>query len=409
MGQERIHQLKKLLSINEDKDYTSNFIWYLTLVPFLFPKGFAEYFSSYKAFSVLILGIATSIILARELYIGIYYHWYIMSNVPFMLTLLYHIVLLVITISVQGKITEGLQKIFIAPVVCLLLAEGGKRNLFNIIDAICNILIIEFLLNILIFNQWLFPSYFLVNNHITFIGHVQVAAEIGTLGLLIAYAEYRHGMHKAKATLLIVLSFITMIYSKTATSYASIALITVLLLIGKVVQIKEFTVRHIQLITAILIALTFMWINVDNISIFSRFHNALVRYSNGRTFIWDQGIELFKEKPFFGYGAYGAKIRPFWVQWTNNGIGFNYAHNTILQLLLDGGIVLTTMFIIVIFTYLHHTQNNIKDHNIKYAIYVLFITLLFIGQFESITENYYFFMFLSLIPYMGELEGESTT
>ena len=409
MGQERIHQLKKLLSINEDKDYTSNFIWYLTLVPFLFPKGFAEYFSSYKAFSVLILGIATSIILARELYIGIYYHWYIMSNVPFMLTLLYHIVLLVITISVQGTITEGLQKIFVAPAVCLLLDEGGRRNLFNIIDATCNILIIEFLLNILIFNQWLFPSYFLVNNHITFIGHVQVAAEIGTLGLLIAYAEYRHGMHKAKATLLIVLSFITMIYSKTATSYASIALITVLLLIGKVVQIKEFTVRHIQLITAILIALTFMWINVDYISIFPKFHNALVLYLHGRTFVWNQGIELFKEKPFFGYGAYGAKIRPFWVQWTNNGLGFNYAHNTILQLLLDGGIVLTTMFIIVIFTYLHHTQNNIKDHNIKYAIYVLFITLLFIGQFESKTENYYFFMFLSLIPYMGELEGESTT
>ncbi|MGN8738986.1 O-antigen ligase family protein [Bilifractor sp. HCP3S3_D3] len=388
---------------------TSNFIWYLALIPFLFPKGFAEYFSSYKAFSVLILGIATFIILARELVIGACFHWTIELNVPLMLILLYHIVLLVITISEQGTITEGLQKIFVAPAVCLLLAEGGRRNLFNIIDATCNILIIEFLLNILIFNQWFFPSYFLVNNHITFIGHVQVAAEIGILGVLISYAEYKHGMHKAKATLLIVLSFITMIYSKTTASYASIALITVLLLIGKVVQIKEFTVRHIKLITVILIALTFMWINVDNISIFSRFHNALVLYSNGRTFIWNQGIELFKEKPLFGYGAYGAEIRPFWVQWTNNGLGFNYAHNTILQLLLDGGIVLMTMFIIVLFTYLHHTQKNIKDHNIKYVIYVLFITFLFVGQFESITEYYYFFMFLSLIPYMRELEGESTT
>ena len=88
-----------------------------------------------------------------------------------------------------------------------MLDEGGRRNLFNITDAICNILVIEFLFNILIFNQWLFPSYFLVNNHITFIGHVQVAAEIGILGVLIAYAEYKHkhGMHKAKATLLIVL------------------------------------------------------------------------------------------------------------------------------------------------------------------------------------------------------------
>lgn len=388
---------------------TSNFIWYLALVPFLFPKGFAVYFSSYKAFSVLILGIATFIILARELVIGAYSHWTIELNAPLMLILLYHIVLLVITISVQGTITEGLQKIFVAPTVCLLLAEGGRRNLFNIIDVTCNILIIEFLLNILVFNQWLFPSYFLVNNHITFIGHVQVAAEIGLLGILIAYAEYKHGMHKVKATLLIVLSFITMIYSKTGASYASIALITVLLLIGKVVQIKEFTVRHIKLITAIVIALTFMWINVDYISIFSRFHNALVLFLNGRTFIWDQGIELFKKKPLFGYGAYGAEIRPFWVQWTNNGIGFNYAHNTILQLLLDGGIVLMTMFIIVLFAYLQHTQKHTKDHNIQYVIYVLFITFLFVGQFESITEYYYFFMFLSLIPYMRELEGESTT
>lgn len=388
---------------------TSNFIWYLALVPFLFPKGFAEYFSSYKAFSVLIIGIATFIILARELVIGAYSHWTMELNTPLMLILLYHIVLLVITISVQGTITEGLQKIFIAPAVCLLLDEGGRRKFFNIIDVTCNILIIEFLLNILVFNQWLFPSYFSVNSHITFIGHVQVAAEIGILGALIAYAEYKHGMHKAKATLLIVLSFITMIYSKTAASYASVALITVLLLIGKAARIKEFTVRHIKLITAILIALSFMWITVDNISNFSRFHNALVFYLHGRTFIWNLGIESFKEKPLFGYGAYGVKLRPFWVEWSNNRLGFNYAHNTILQLLLDGGIVLMSIFIIALFAYLQLTQKHTKDHNIKYVIYVLYITFLFVGQFESLTEYYYFFMFLSIIPYMRELKGESTT
>lgn len=389
------------MTVNSFHINKKNIIWYFALVPFLFPKGFSEYFYGYKKFGVFILGIAIVIILTRELFIVSLSNWMIKLYVPLVMILLYHITLLVITLAKQGTITEGLQKIFAVPVICLLLTEGGRRRLFNIIDVTCNILIVEFLLNLLVFNQWLFPTYFLVDRHITFIGHVQVSAEIGILGLLIAYAELKYRVYKAKPIVLIILSFITMIYSRTVASYVSIILIVIFLLLENILLVKSFIVKHVKLITVIFIVLTVMWINIDNIPVFSRFHSSIVHYTSGRTFIWDKGIELFREKPFWGYGAYGALIKPFWVQYTNGGIGFNYAHNTILQLLLDGGIVLTIIFIIMLFVYLYYVDKFINDCNTKYIIYVLFITFLFVGQFESITEYYYFYMFLSLIPYMG--------
>ena len=404
MNSGRVFNLKilksKTMMVNTFHINKKNTIWYFALVPFLFPKGFSEYYYGYKKFGVFILGISIVIILTRELFIVSSSNWMIKLYVPLVLILLYHITLLLITLAKQGTITEGLQKIFAVPAICLLLTEGGRRKLFNIIDVICNILIVEFLLNLLVFNQWLFPTYFLVDRHITFIGHVQVSSEIGILGILIAYAELGYHVYKVKPIVLIMLSFITMIYSKTAASYVSIALIVVFLLLGNLLLVKSFIVKHIKLITVIIIALTAMWLNIDNIPAFSRFHSSIVRYTSGRPFIWDKGIELFKEKPFLGYGAYGALIKPFWVQHTNGGKGFNYAHNTILQLLLDGGIVLTIIFIITLFVYLYHVEKYINDRNTKYIIYMLFITFLFVGQFESITEYYYFFIFLSIIPYM---------
>lgn len=139
---------------------TSNIVWYLALLPFLFPTGFAEYCIAYKKFRVTILGIATLIIILREIYLLARKKGRLPISEPFFFVVLYHLVLLIITLFEQGTVTQGLQKIFITPALCILLDEGCRTDFKNIINVLCNILIGIFALNLFVFNQWFFPRYF---------------------------------------------------------------------------------------------------------------------------------------------------------------------------------------------------------------------------------------------------------
>ena len=349
-----------------------NAIWYFVLTPFLFPVGFAEYFSGYKIFSAFILGIAVFIILSQAI-INIFYSRGIINlTIPVICILIYHATLLTITMLKQGSINQGFQKIFVVPAICLLLAEYGRKNFRNIIDAGCNILISEFLLGIFVFNQWLFPSYFNPDNLIIFIGHVQKASEIGILALFFAYCEYKYHSHNIKAILLCLLSILTMLSAKTSAAYLAIAVIFIMGILGNIIQVKKFVINHIKLLVIIFIVLSIMWINIYNIPIFHPYLSTISLYTSGRTDIWEKGLALFEESPVLGYGAYGV-------------------------------IVLAAVFIITLYSVIYSSEKYISDASNKYMIYVFLISYLAVGQFESITEHYYFFIFLSLIPYVDEL------
>lgn len=387
----------------------SNIVWYFAILPFLFPAGFAEYFPSYKNFRVTILGIATVIIIAREIYLLARKRGKMAVSMPLISIVLYHVVLLIITISIQGSIAQGLQKIFIAPALCILLDEGCRTDLKNVINVICNLLILIFTLNLFVFNQWIFPRYFLVSNRIMFIGHVQVAAEIGIFGMLVAYIEYSYDIHRYKSFLLTILSTMTMIYSETSASYLGVVLIVVFLLLRKINIVKKFICNHECALFFVLTVISIVAINIQSTPIFKRYGAIITTISSGRTIIWRQGLNLFKLKPVFGYGAYGVLIKVFWSAWSANKLGFNYAHSTLLQLLLDGGIVLALIFYIVVILYIRSEDKRLINNNVKYISHILLLAFLSIGIFESLTEYYYIFMFLSAVPYLFELNDISRT
>lgn len=388
------------------KKRPSNIVWYIAILPFLFPAGFAEYFPSYKIFRVAILGIATAIIIVREISLLALKKGKMAVSTPLISIILYHVVLLMITISTQGSITQGLQKIFIAPALCILLDEGCRTDLKDVINVICNLLILIFALNLVVFNQWIFPRYFLVSNHIMFIGHVQVAAEIGILGILVAYIEYNYGIHKYKSIILIILSLMTMIYSETSGSYLGVFLIAVFLILKKIEWVKKFICRHECALFVALTLISIIVINIQSTPIYKKYGAIITTISSGRTFVWEQGLNLFKAKPVFGYGAYGVLIKVFWSAWSDNISGFNYAHSTILQLLLDGGIVLAAIFFIMVILHIQSEDKRLRNANVKYISHVLLLVFLFIGVFESLTEHYYIFMFLSILPFLDKIDKD---
>lgn len=373
-----------------------NIFWYMEAMAFLFPSGFANYSLEYKKIETIILFFALLLAILRLFYVIVTGHR-VNFNTVIVLVLLYHLALLIITLYIQGSIAEGFNKIFSVPVICLLLNYDCKNNTQNVINAFSKVLIIIFLLNVLVFNQWFFRSYFLVDNHIIFIGHVQIASELGILGILIAYAESKVNNSKFIGILLLVLSIITMLYSKTSASYLVLSILIIAWIFKKNTFIRGIVNKYTGLIVFFLMLIgTYLVFNdwmKEDLDTF----RLVTNLTSGRTYVWLDGVRLFRQSPLIGYGAYGFKIVTFWSQWTNGGVGMSYAHSTLLQLLLDGGIILASIFIIMIFAVIKKEKNSMVNDECKYLSYVLLIAFLAVGLFESLTEYCYIFIFLLLM------------
>ena len=155
------------------------------------------------------------------------------------------------------------------------------------------------------------------------------------------------------------------------------------------------SVKHIKFIILLIFLISgyllFLASNLQNTDFYIDFS----RIFNSRPTIWNLGLLSFYKSKLLGYGAYGVQLKPYWLDWQLGATGFNYAHNTLLQLILDGGVVLAICFYIMI----DICVDNIKQltFQVKFWLYSFLIILLFIGLAESITDRVYFFIFLTLI------------
>jgi len=362
------------------------------LIPFFFPRGFLEYFSAFKYVYLSLLILSLAYILLTFSYSSLKNGIKLGASVTAIVV--YHIILLLITLGIQGEIAEGIQKIFLAPALCILCFNEIKKNSRRFISVLANILIIDFVLNFFVFNQWLFPQYFLVDNHILFMGHVQVVAQIGLIALLLGYL-LKYDYEEKKGTVLMVLAFINMIYSDTLVSYVSLFLFTIgVFAINKsrLGQIANKPFKFFVIMILASLAIVGMTIYLDG----HYFLNGMDVSISGRMFIWKDAIEKLNGHWLFGYGVYGVLLQVFWNAWAGNASGSNYAHNEILQLLLDGGIVLFVIYLLMIVFCIKEMEKakNAKDKKVAVLLFAIFMA---ISLVESITEYYYFFAFICMI------------
>lgn len=373
---------------------------YFTLIPFLFPRGFLEYFAVYKTFFTIWLYFSMALIVGMIVYKTVRTRIHYKNCIWVMV--LYYLAFIMITLTTQGGISEGLQKLFVTPVLCLFCATCIKKEPLNFIRCVSNILIINFLLNISVFSPLLWQQYFDADKHIIFLGHVQVVSQLGVLGIFISYILYEFNEKKTSKWLLILSAF-TMLVSETAASYIALILICIFFLISK----KIITLRKKLGRPGILI-FTFLVINLVIYFFLKCFTTGNINEfitiaTSGRTFIWREALKLMKNHWLIGYGAYGVLIRVFWSLGTSSPNGMNYAHNEILQRLLDGGLILVFLFLIMVYTYIKNVKKS-KNKKLNYWSYTILIIVLILMLFESVTEYYYFFIFLSMLAYLPEID-----
>lgn len=382
------------------KIFDINILYYLILIPFMRPRGFDEYIGIYKTFfTVWLYG---ALVLIGIIFVKKIIHGKFEYTKQFAGVMGYYLCFIGLTLFMQGRINQGLQKLFAAPALYIFLMLCLKRESRDIIECLVNILIFNFICNITFFSPWIWNNYFAIDNHIIFLGHVQVAAQFGILGIYLSYLLYKIEPQNKKSLFLFALSIITMLMSKTSASFIIIGLFTVALLAGKWKKrdlLFNISVKNIYIgficINLFLIGLT------EIINIFPAF-SMINAFLSGRTTIWTEVIQLMKGHWIAGYGAYGALIQVFWHVWSDTPEGMNYAHNELLQRLLDGGIILLLVFLIMLYLFIKEIERikTLKEQFFSKICLVAFMALMCI---ESVTEYFLFSVFLSLVCYLPEI------
>nr|WP_296463500.1 O-antigen ligase family protein [uncultured Acetatifactor sp.] len=371
-----------------------NWMIYFILIPFLHPRGFDEYFYIYKFFFTSWLYLSLIIIAGLFLY-GLSKKR-AKVDIFASLILLYYLTMAVITFTIRHTFSGGLQKIFAAPLLCIFCIYSCKRFPKRFIECVNNLLFIILFLNAVIFSPLFWKAYFApISNHLTFLGHVQINAQLATVSILMAYVGYSlFDCNKKKFMVQVILAFMTLMTSFTSASYIVILLLSFcwfLYRVEKINKLFEFDGKTFVLIYIAINLFLFWFIaNIDvaiNIGAFSL---------NGRGFIWKEAISSFFRHPFSGYGVQGVLIKVFWSFWVGDGQGMNYMHNQLLQVLNDGGIILCVFFLMMLMAAASGIS-KLKKTRLRYWVSVFLMILLIIMIFESALDYFYGYIILSTI------------
>lgn len=369
---------------------------YFIFISFLHPRGFYEYSLIYKNFftNCLYLSVVISFIIILLDLRNSKFH--LKKYILYML--IYHLLMLIITLVNKGGITAGLQKIFATPALCLICTYYLKNDQKLFFKCISNLLLIILGLNVLVFNPFLFNSYFRDEIHLMFIGHVQLGSQLGLLGIFISYLlSYINGKWKLKNSFLVIFSVATMILSNTSCSLISLVIFLISILYIKFSKKCKFLKLNSKVYLSMYLLINFIlfFILIKNNWVFPFNFMSF----NGRTFIWRNAFELINLHKLFGYGVHGVLIQVFWSKWI--GGGMNYAHNQLVQVMLDGGIVLLIVFILMM-KYYTKPLNNLNSKIVPFVNCCLGV-MYFIMCVESPMEEFYIFFFISIIGNISEI------
>lgn len=310
---------------------------------------------------------------------------------------LYFLLAVIVTFAVRGRVTSGLQQLFAYPSLCFFIIGHMKKNPEKLLNSIINILIINFTINMAAFKRC-FDSL----THITYLGHVQMVSQMGLIAIFVSclyWMMFRR--RKYKIIYLTVITVVTMLVTD-----ADSAVFTALIMLAAAIVYK-WKLYHILDLKPYwyiggMYALSVFVVYITAVDNVLEAICAVPDFS-GRKFVWQAALLKITEKPIAGYGIDGVLLRVFWTEWFG-GIGFNYAHNQIMQNLMDGGIILFAAFAVM----MYGVAAKIREiPGIRYRMLAnaSLVALLFIMIFDSTTIYCYMYVILSIdltLPYILE-------
>lgn len=395
--------MEKILKLLDDLEAQyGKWLMLFVLIPFLYPRGFAETSAVYKGFFTLWLYGAMAVIAVWVLYDllknGLKQRWTALA------VLLYYGLFFGISVYTQGRFREGLQKIFSAPALFLFCFTCLRKDARRLLWAAGWILTVIFTLNMSVFAPPIAEKMIGIF-HVNFLGHVQAGAQYGLLGLLVGYLLLElYPERKELAWVLLGTSLVTIAWSQTLVGYLVLAILALGLVLQRAKPLQNATWlqrvlamdSRILLVSHILIGFGLLAYSLLGVEVLT---GGDLLSLNGRTFVWRDGMARFLQRPVLGYGVYGVKLETFWSE------GMNYAHSEILQRLLDGGALLCVAFLAMLWVLLS-TVHRTGKQNAVIVTNILLAAVLLVMLFESVTEYHYINMFLAIVACLPEICGQ---
>ena len=359
-------------------------LYYLFVeIAFLFPRGYGEYSAIYHSIITLLIWSAVMLIVITEIP-KIAKHSKRFSTDSIMIAM-YFLMAIIVTISIQKRLSSGFQQMIAAPMFCIFLLQNIKKNPQKLLDSLATVFIINLSLNIVL-TQIAFSE----KTHIIFLGHVQMVSQYGLAALVVSVLYYMtYKDKKIKMLGLVLLTIITMLTTDADSAVFSALIIIIGFIVYKFKLYRIFFFKtEIYMFGMIAMNIAVVYLTAVNRAIIPGLD------FSGRRFVWQDALLNIKAHPIFGYGVDGILLHTFWTEWT--GGGFNYAHNQILQNLLDGGLMLTIFFWLMIFTFIKPAK---KIPEGKYRVFVnsSIVALLFVMIFDSTTLYSYMYVILTII------------
>lgn len=348
---------------------------FFMLFSFLHPRGLDEISSVYKTFltGCMYLSLLLIFIIACT---TLFTHKFNLKNCWFFVFFALNIVL---TLASESGLSRGLQILFASPALFYFVLYEMRYAPNDFIKCLSIILIVFLFLNIPL-TELIFKNIY----HIMFIGHVQTASQVGLLAIFISALNFHIGKLKT-GIILLFLTVINMLYSQTDSS------LCVLIICLIAYFLYKFKLRKVLNLNSIFYFV--LLISASIIIIYMTVHPGFSHFDlsfNGRNFVWASAMDLVNKNLWFGYGVENAYIEVPW------GDAMTYAHNQLVQLLLDGGILLAVAFCLMIMQCCFGI-NKMKSNKIRFLCNTVLISLLFIMIFDSTTLYCYMYVMLGLI------------
>ena len=167
---------------------------------------------------------------------------------------------------------------------------------------------------------------------------------------------------KKKLSIFNIILIIIMSTSLLLTQKRSVIVVLFLILILMIRALKndKKTIKKIRklIFMLILIGIILVIIEPEIVKVFNRFFVDGELYLSQRDILWNYAIQMFYNKPLFGYG-----INTYNIYCNDRGyfIGARHAHNIYLQLLAETGIVGFAIFMTAFFVSLIETVKTIRN------------------------------------------------
>ena len=273
-----------------------------------------------------------------------------------------------------GQVVRFLEfAIFIFAALGLLSRDEKSR--IDFLSTLQNVAVVYGVLNLLIPGIKIGSGY---GGEYFFLG--AEASSVQLIAMLLVVSSYMDFNSKGKigikSIIIAVTGFIFAMQNESGQGRVMIAVFVILLLLNKFSAEKLqkimrpiFCIIGFVAINIVTITLRFQNWNVAKYIIEDLLHKDMTL--TGREYIFTQSISIFLEHPLLGYGYESSIIED---RLSGAFMGFNSAHNSFLQILINTGLVGTIILFVIVYYVLAVIRKNAnaKNMSIYYGIIALF-------------------------------------